>query len=189
MKPYEWLPTSVDYDGRVYQLDLSYAAFFAAADALADEDLPPGLRLETALDIFIAEPHPVAPELLNAIIDLVKDDRPKPPPGPRTMDIEQDWPYICAAFQQAYGIDLYTDKTIHIVRFRALLQSIPKSTKLAEIIGIRAAEIPAPNKHNQKEIADLTRLKAFYALRGSETSVQEGWAKLFRILEARVKNA
>ena len=71
------------------------------------------------------------------------------------MDIGQDWPYICAAFQQAYGIDLYADKSLHILRFRALLQAIPKSTKLSEIIGIRAMKVPAPNRHNQEQIAEI----------------------------------
>ena len=190
MTPYEWLPETVEHDGRVYCLDLSYAAFFAAADALQDDSLTDQQKLRTALRILVRDQHPEDPALLREIFELVRDDRPKPPPGPRTMDIEQDWPYICAAFQQAYGIDLYKDKTIHVVRFRALLESIPKSTKLAEIIGIRAADIPAPNKHNQKEIADLTRLKALYALRGSATSLQEGWGKLFNLLKARVeKNA
>ena len=187
MTPYEWLPETVEHDGRVYCLDLSYAAFFAAADALQDEDLTDLQKLHAALMILVKEEHPDDPDLLRKIFELVRDDRPKPPPGPRTMDIEQDWPYICAAFQQAYGIDLYRDKTIHVVRFRALLESIPKSTKLAEIIGIRAADIPAPNKHNHKEIADLTRLKALYALRGSASSLQEGWGKLFNLLKAKAE--
>lgn len=187
LRPYERLPKELEYDGTVYRLDMSYAAFFAAADALQDERLAPALRLETALGLLVKAPMPpLSQGLLEAILALVKNDRPKPP-GPQTMDINQDWEYICAAFQQAYGIDLYNDKSIHILRFLALLRAIPKNTKLAEIISIRAAEIPAPNKHNQKQIAELTRLKALYALKGSG-DLQEGWAKLFRMLEARAKH-
>lgn len=189
LRPYERLPEEVEHEGRTYRLDLSYAAFFAAADALQDERLAPALRLETALGILVKEPEPEpSVGLLEAILGLVRDDRRPKPAGPKTMDLTQDWDYICAAFQQAYGIDLYADKSIHILRFLALLRAIPKDTKLAEIISIRAAEIPAPNKHNQKQIAELTRLKALYALRGDGDSLQEGWAKLFRMLEARAKH-
>lgn len=188
LRPYERLPEELEYDGRVYSLDLSYAAFFAAADALQDERLAPVLRLETALGILVKGPEPEpSVGLLEAILGLVRDDRRPKPAGPKTLDIMQDWEYICAAFQQAYGIDLYTDKSVHILRFLTLLRAIPKDTKLAEIISIRAAEIPAPNKHNQKQIAELTRLKALYALKGSG-DLQEGWAKLFRMLEARASN-
>ena len=187
LRPYEALPEELEYDGTVYRLDLSYAAFVAAVDALQDEQLAPALRLETALGVLVEGPEPpLSSGLLEAILALIRDDRPKPP-GPVTMDITQDWDYICAAFLQAYGIDLYSDKSIHILRFLALLRAIPKNTKLAEIIGIRAAEIPAPNKHNQKQIAELTRLKALYALKSSG-GLQEGWAKLFRMLEARAKH-
>ena len=127
-----------------------------------------------------------SPELLRAVYDLIKDDRPKST-GPKYLDIEQDWPYICAAFQQAYGIDLYADKGIHILRFQALLQSLPKDTKLIEIIGIRAAKIPTANKHNADQIAELSRLKAQYALRGTEKDFQSGLASLFDLLEAEAK--
>lgn len=187
LRPWERLPEELEHDGTVYRLDLSYGAYLAAADALQDERLAPVLRLQAALGILVKDPEPPLSEgLLRAVLDLVKEDRPKAP-GPQTMDLVQDWGYICAAFQQAYGIDLYADKSIHILRFLALLRAIPKNTKLAEIIGIRAAEIPAPNKWNQKQIAELTRLKTLYALRGNDKSLQDGWAGLFRALEARAK--
>lgn len=188
MRPYERLPEEVEYGGKTYRLNLSYAAFFAAAGCLADDRLTERIKLETTLDILVEDPHPLDTGLLYAVIELTRDDEQRMPTGPRVMDIEQDWPYICAAFQQAYGIDLYSDKSIHIRRFLALLRGLPRDTKLADIISIRSAAIPAPNKHNQDRIAELTRLKAAYALRGSETSMQAGWEKLFGLLQARAQN-
>lgn len=187
MKPYAGLPAEVEHNGIVYPVDLSYGVFFAVADILQDGRLDPAQRVRLALDLFIGEDAPLDPELLRAIYNLVKDDRPKQD-GPKYMDIEQDWPYICAGFQQAYGIDLYKDKAMHILQFQALLQGLPKETKMAEIIGIRAAEIPAANNHNAKQIAQLMRLKAVYALRGKDTDLQSGLAGLFELLEARAKN-
>lgn len=188
MRPYDDLPASVDYKGQTYELDLSYAAFFAVADILDDDRLMYHQKIGTALDIFVTGEHPDDPELLNEIYKLLKDDRPRAD-GPKYMDIDQDWPYICAGFQQAYGIDLYADKTIHILRWQALLQSLPKGTKLMDIIGIRAAEIPAPTKDNGKQIAELTRLKAQYALRGTGKDFQTGLGGLFDLLMANAKRA
>lgn len=186
MRSYEPLPAEVEYDGTVYPVDLSYGVFFAVADILQDERLSHVQQVRLALDMFIGTDAPLDPEILRAIYDLVKEDRPQPD-GPRYMDIEQDWPYICAGFMQAYGVDLYADKSMHILQFQALLQGLPGDTKLSEIIGIRAAEIPAATKHNSKEIARLTRLKAIYALRSKGKDLQTGLAGLFELLEARAK--
>ena len=188
MKPYDLLPDTIIYHEKEYPLNLSYSVFFAVSDVLEDERLMNLQKLEIALDLFITEAHPVESDLLSDIYDLLKDDRPKNN-GPIYMDIEQDWPYICAGFQQAYGVDLYTEKDIHILRWQALLQGLPKDTKLMEIIGIRAMDVPAPNKHNQKQIAEINRLKAMYALRGSAKNFQKGLGALFDLLEARAKGA
>lgn len=183
LKPYERFPDVIEYQGKSYAIDLSYAAVFVVMDVLNDIRIEPFTRIETALDILVKDPHPVDDKLLDEITKLLKEDRPT---GPRVMDIEQDWDYICAAFQQAYGIDLYEDKSMHIFKFRALLQAIPQNTKLAEIIGIRSAPIPEPNKHNQQHIAELTRLKALYALRDNN-SIQDGWKHLAEVLLKRAK--
>ena len=187
MKPYEPLPECVEYKGETYRLNLSYSAFFTVSDVLEDERLLYGHRLTIALSIFIIdESFPVEAELLKAIYDLVKDDRPKNT-GPKYMDIEQDWPYICAGFQQAYGIDLYADKSMHILKWQALLQGLPKNTKLMDIIGIRAAQIPEITKYNSEQVAELTRLKALYALKSDKNDLQAGLGNLFDILAARAQ--
>lgn len=186
MKPYDNLPASVVYNDTEYTLDLSYAAFFAVGDVMQDDRLMYAQKIQIALDLFIPEPHPYEPELLTAIYELIKDDRPKYA-GPKYMDIEQDWPFICAGFMQAYGIDLYSNKDMHILRFQALLQGLPKETKLMDIIGIRAAEIPEATKHNSKQIAELTRLKAQYAIQGTAQDFQTGLGGLFDLLSARAQ--
>ena len=186
MKPYDILPDTVIYHEKEYPLNLSYSVFFAVSDVLRDERLMTFQKLDIALDMFVTAAHPVDVGLLSRIYDLLKDDRPKIS-GPSYMDIEQDWRYICAGFQQAYNIDLFTDKDIHILRWQALLQGLPKDTKLAEIIGIRAMDVPEPNKHNQKQIAEINRLTAMYALQGTAKDFQNGLGGLFDLLEARAK--
>lgn len=188
MKPYERLPETVTYNGKRYRLNMSYVAFFAVSELMQDKSLLDYVKVSCALEILVKGRHPVDPGLLTAIYDLIKEERPRTGTDQKLMDIGQDWHYICAAFQQAYGINLYRDRKMHILRFRALLQALPKDTRMSEIVGIRAAKIPAPTKYNREQIAELTRLKAQYALRGSEESLQDGFAKLFALLEARAKN-
>lgn len=186
MKPYDNLPDSVEYNDKIYHLDLSYGVFFAVSDVLQDDRLLDGQKLKIALDMFIADPHPIEADLLSLIYDLLKDDRPKG--GESYIDIEQDWGYICAGFQQAYNIDLYADKSMHILQWQALLQGLPKGTKLLDIIEIRAMDLPEPNKHNAKQIAEITRLKTLYGLRKNKKDFQTGLGGLFDLLAARAKH-
>ena len=66
MKPYDGLPDSVEYNGVVYDVDLSYGVFFAVADALKDDRLTVIQQIRLALDMFIGEDAPLDPDLLRA---------------------------------------------------------------------------------------------------------------------------
>ena len=63
----------------------------------------------------------------------------RPDTGP-AFDYRCDAPYIVAAFQQAYGIDLTTEK-LHWFRFRALFAALPEDTLMAKIMGWRSADL------------------------------------------------
>ena len=63
----------------------------------------------------------------------------RPDTGP-AFDYRCDAPYIVAAFQQAYGIDLTTEK-MHWFRFRALFAALPEDTLMAKIMGWRSADL------------------------------------------------
>ena len=62
-----------------------------------------------------------------------------PDTGP-VFDYRCDAPYIVAAFQQAYGIDLTREK-LHWFRFRALFAALPEDTLMAKIMGWRSADL------------------------------------------------
>ena len=55
------------------------------------------------------------------------------------LDYRCDADYIVGAFQQAYGIDLTTDK-VHWWRFKALLHALPPETPLGKIVEIRGKD-------------------------------------------------
>lgn len=63
----------------------------------------------------------------------------RPDTGP-AFDYRCDAPYIVAAFQQAYGIDLTTEK-LHWFRFRALFAALPEDTLMAKIINWRTLDL------------------------------------------------
>ena len=67
MKPYEALPSEVEYNDKVYELDLSFGVFFAVADILKDERFSDAQRVRLALDMFIGPEAPLDPDLLRAV--------------------------------------------------------------------------------------------------------------------------
>lgn len=73
----------------------------------------------------------------------------------------QDAPYLFAAFEQQYGIDL-TTVDLHWWRFRALFDGLSDKTELVKIIGYRAWK---PYKGCPKEeAAQMRKLQKRYAL-------------------------
>ena len=79
------------------------------------------------------------PEALRFLTERPSTPRGGRGRGARVYDFEEDADYIVGSFQQAYGIDL-TDPGLemHWHRFMALVRSLPRDTKLAEIIGYRS---------------------------------------------------
>ena len=69
----------------------------------------------------------------------ISDTDASPDTGP-AFDYRCDAPYIVAAFQQAYGIDLTTAK-LHWFRFRALFAALPEDTFMAKIINWRTLDL------------------------------------------------
>lgn len=88
-----------------------------------------------------------------------------PDKGP-TFDYRCDAPYIVAAFQQAYGIDLTTAK-LHWFRFRALFAALPEDTLMAKIMSWRTMDLSEYEGSMRDRYADLQERFALPAeLRG-----------------------
>lgn len=126
-------------------------------------------------------------ELLQAVYDTqVKvPDRPQVrKTSRRVLDFELDGEYIYASFMQAYGIDLIREQgKLHWKKFFALFDGLPDDTKIKQVMRIRAADLPSPNKYNQEEIRNLIELKSYYALPVVGGGGQEGVESLFSALE------
>lgn len=93
-----------------------------------------------------------------------------PDKGP-TFDYRCDAPYIVAAFQQAYGIDLTTAK-LHWFRFRALFAALPEDTLMAKIMSWRTMDLSEYEGSMRDRYADLQERFALPAeLRGGAARV------------------
>lgn len=183
MTLYDRLPDRVTYKGRVYQLDLSFRKVLAVAD-LMEDDLPDEVKLKIALNLLVPVKHPVEPDLLMVIIDLIRPDRPPKKQKQKVIDLKKDWQYIYAGFMQSYGINLFRDD-LHYLEFLALLNSLPSNTRMSQIIDIRTKPIPKPTKYNQEEIARLTQLKAEFTL-ADPGDFQKGLNRLFDALKSQI---
>ncbi|MEG2451128.1 MAG: Gp15 family bacteriophage protein, partial [Clostridia bacterium] len=70
-----------------------------------------------------------------------------------------------SSFVQAYNIDLIDMRNkLDWRKFYSLFLGLPESTKMREVMSIRARHIPFPTKNNQEEIRSLNELKAYWFL-------------------------
>lgn len=161
MKLYEMLPDGVTVDGKFYKMDFSFRNVFRMIDVLDRDDLLPEAKEYNALRCLCKKPrnvHKVLTEVKRVLFPATRKTD-----GQKITDFAQDAGLIRAAFRQAYGIDLYRDN-LHWIEFTELLNAIPEGSRYAEIVGIRARPIPAPNKWNQKEREWLIRAKQDVAI-------------------------
>ena len=156
MKLYEMLPDGVTVDGKFYKMDFSFRNVFRMIEILDRDDLLPEAREYNALRCLCKKPRNVHKVLAEVKKLLFK--APRKSDGQKVTDFAQDAGLIRAAFRQAYGIDLYREN-LHWIEFTELLNAIPEGSRYAEIVGIRARPIPAPNKWNQKEREWLIKAK------------------------------
>lgn len=169
----------VEYKGHRYRMNLTWWRVLQAMEVLEREDIFPEDRISGALELMVRGPHPNSPGLLKAIIEMLpKGERE----APKALDFEQDAELIYAAFKQAYAIDLRRADWLQWEEFLSLLGGIPDNTKLAQVINIRLRPIPTPTKYNRKEIAELMRMKAKWALKVKKQESQRGITDLFQTM-------
>lgn len=161
MKLHEMLPDGVTVDGKFYKMDFNFRNVFQMIDVLDRDDLLPEAKEYNALRCLCKKPrnvHKVLAEVKRILFPATRKTD-----GQKITDFAQDAGLIRAAFRQAYGIDLYRDN-LHWIEFTELLNAIPEGSRYAEIVGIRARPIPAPNKWNQKEREWLIKAKQDVAI-------------------------
>ena len=175
MKLQDRLPDSVTVWGRKYRLNLDFRNVLRLMETMARDDLIPGARDYLALKCVMRRPPRDAARVLEEVRKLLFPAQ-KPADGKRLTSFEQDADLIRAAFRQAYGIDLYTDR-LHWMEFSALLSALPEGSRYSEVLGIRARPMPAATKYNQAEREWLAKAKAACALEMSEDERRRAYAE------------
>ena len=164
MKLQDELPQYVTVGKRRVRVDMDFRNILRMMDVLQDDNLTDEAREYKACQCITKHPRP---GLLAEVKKLAFGDATKTEHRNRVTSFEQDADLIRAAFQQAYGIDLYTEK-VHWLRFMALLQGLPEDTQYMAVVGIRARPMPKPTKYNREEREWLRKAKNQYAIKTTE---------------------
>ena len=172
MKLFERLPDTVTVNGKRIKLDLDFRNVLRLMETLSREDLMPEAREYLAARCVCKKPRPGT---LTEIKNLLFSNPPQTD-GKRITSFDQDAGMIRAAFRQVYGIDLWRDR-LHWLEFTELLQNIPDGSRYADVLGIRAREMPEPTKYNAKEREWLAKAKRAVALKRSDQEVKDDLQK------------
>lgn len=180
MKLNDILVRSFEYEGKTYNIDLSFDNVLDVFDVLDDEELTDYNKANIALELLTGEvvegdatnlwEHVyktfIAIETKQAIEYDIKGN-PMPvredTSEEKLVDIKQDAEYIYTSFIQAYNINLFKEQgKLQWQEFRALLNGLPSNTIMQKIIQIRLWK---PSKGESSEYKDsMRKLKRTYKL-------------------------
>lgn len=189
MKLNDPLDTTFEFNGKEYPLNLAFNSVLDMFELWNEKDIEPAHKIAISLEILLNEPfmdnvHDV--EQLECMLlmweelceryfqeeansgvtrDLKGNIMPKQKKDSniKAIDFAQDAELIFAAFKQSYGINLYEEQgKMSWGEFKALLNGVPKNTRLAEVIQIRLWK---PQKGESSEYKKAMRnLQKHYAL-------------------------
>lgn len=176
MKLNDPLVDSFEFDGKEYQINLSFDNVLDVFDVMNDQKLFMGRRVELALLLLVGEEVTenalplweyikltfISPESEESIeYDLAGKPLPVMPQEQFT-DLVKDAEYIYSSFVQAYGISLFdVQGELSWVEFKALLNTLPEETVMQRIVKIRQWD----GKGSPEEKAQMRKLQKQYSLR------------------------
>lgn len=156
------LPSRLECDGFFYEVDTDFRTWIEFERVLRNQG--------AAWSGIFMDEIPDSPNWVEGAIEFLQSKNATPRSRTignteRAFDYILDGDYIVAAFQQAYGIDLTSIDHMHWHRFTALMNGLPKETKMAEIMGYRCWK-PSKKKHDD----EMRELKAAWRLPEGESA-------------------
>lgn len=92
----------------------------------------------------------------------------------RAYDFDKDASYIYAAFYTAYGISLTTAEFLHWWEFMALLEGLPETTQMAQIMRFRTTDLSSIKDKTQRTYyADMKKRFALTSPKARGKSIDE----------------
>jgi hypothetical protein len=145
---------------------------------LRDEDLEAHEIALLQLRLFYADFDVIGPQItarVKAFYEamsgwIFSDQKNVKTSRARTMDYEQDWQMIAAAFQHDYKIDLSDEiMRLHWHKFLDLLNGLNESNLICKVVGYRAVNLAEIK--DKKMRAQYAKLKKQYALKDKSGGV------------------
>lgn len=177
---------SVEIDGTIYNVDLSFDNVLRLFDMLNDEELSGVVQIMTGIEMLlnvcflydIETQEEIFYQLFkstigkeseeNQPVDLAGNPMPSNEKDEKTYCLKQDSDYIYASFMSDYGIDLIEQQgQLHWSKFKALLGGLTDGSKFLRVIEIRTMDLPT-GKGSQKQKEQIKKMKAQYALKGDD---------------------
>lgn len=178
------LDDSVEINGEVQQLDLSFDNILLVFEALEDESITKDIdkvlialrllfvddvefeSLDTIVLVYkgIMEQVIGAPQQKDATEDTEEiEEAEYIDREEKFYDLQQDAQYIYASFLKDYGIDLFEQQgKLHWKKFNALLMSLSDDTMFKKVISIRQRK--ETKDMSQEERQELREQKRIFAL-------------------------
>lgn len=190
MKFYEESKKYIEYKNKKHPVDLSFNSVLDCMEIIEDPIIADEEKIDLlAWRLFKRNPPKNQKEsLVIKALDVVSPKNEST--EEQTIDLDQDREYIRAGFRQAYGINL--DEQIgamHWNEFIGLLQSLPSSTKMSEIVNIRMQPIPKRDKYNGQQINELVKAKRAVAIKKKtgNTNYAKSLENMFGMLKTKAK--
>ncbi|MHC5319535.1 Gp15 family bacteriophage protein [Listeria kieliensis] len=188
----EKLESSVEIEGKEYELDLSFDNILLVFKVVNDKDIDDLSRLLVCLDLLFirkkGEELPFHDDLMKQVevyknimekviargkkqeqkLDL--SGEPIEEEQTQYYNLEQDAEYIFASFLYDYNINLFHEQgKLHWYEFNALLVSLSDDSMFKRVVNIRQQKITKDMTVEQKKI--LQEQQAMFALEHSQNDV------------------
>lgn len=136
------LPTSVEVNGKIYEIRSDYRVILDLIDALNDLDLRPREKSLVVLEIFFKDPGAIPPQDYEAAIKTAfwfidGGQERKEGNAPDIVDWAKDFPLIVAPINTIAGGDIRAKEYVHWWTFLAWYGEIPNDCTFAQVLNIR----------------------------------------------------
>lgn len=190
-----WEQPECVLDGRRYRLLLSFDRVLLFYRLIRDPDVEETDKLRLAIQLLVSGRRAgrLTPEAQKRLLNQISAAHLQPArksagKSKPVMDFEEDADLIYSSFRLAYGIDLNREVgRLPFTAFIALLEGLPEQTKLREVMSIRSAKMPKPDKHNAEQRKALMQAKQYYALKSARMGYSDGLELLFAIAKAQAE--
>lgn len=183
----EPLLDSIEFDGKIFNLDMSFDNILDVFDVVRDDELEPEEKIYTSLSLLIGEEQTENLDIyeMTSLFSQIKEKYIQMESSDQVYDLEgnpmelpgqskkpdfslnYDAEIIFTSFMQAYGINLHDELgKMHWHKFRILLRDLPDDTKFKRAIEIRNW-VPSKGTTSE-ERAKMRELQKIYELPDEE---------------------